>query len=579
MTILLNPKKHDRYYPDEKSKEIMLKTIDFFEKKGKAKLKEDYHERVWYSDFIEFQKNNNIFSQLLTPTPYGDDENYRWDTWRICEFNEILAFYGLNYWYTWQVSILGLGPIWMSNNEEIKKKAAQLLREGAIFAFGLSEKAHGADIYATEMKLTLQEDETYRANGEKYYIGNGNEAEMVSNFGKLADMDGNIPPYDMKNKDQYVFFVANYKHKNYELKKNICDSQNFVANFALHDYPITEEDILSKGEDAWNASLNTVNVGKYNLGWASIGICTHAFYEAIHHAAHRRLYNMYVTDFQHVKQNFVDAYTRLVAMKLFGLRTADYMRVASKKDRRYLLYAPVMKMKTTTQGEEVINLLWDVIAAKGFEKDMFFENAAIDIRALPKLEGTVHVNIALILKFMLNFFMNHKKYEEVPRQDNIKNDDFLFNQGPARGLGRVRLHDWKPAFEKYNLPNVKIFLEQIKLFNLFGTKATPSPEQQKDMDFMLSGIGQIFALAVYSHLIIENAHIYDLDNDTIDQIFDFLIRDFSKYALNLYHKSSTTPEQMEWCLKMIKKPNVDQERFNKVWNIVHDLKDAYQMND
>ena len=579
MTILFNPKKHDRYYPDEASKEIMLKTINFFEKKGKAKLKEDYHERVWYSDFIEFQKNNKIFAQLLTPTPYGTDENYRWDTWRICEFNEILAFYGLNYWYTWQVSILGLGPIWMSKNEIMKKKAAQLLRAGAIFAFGLSEKAHGADIYGTEMKLTLQEDETYLANGEKYYIGNGNEAEMVSNFGKLADIDGNIPPYDMKNKEQYVFFVANYKHKNYELKKNVCDSQNYVANFALHDYPITEDEILSKGEDAWNASLNTVNIGKYNLGWASIGICTHAFYEAIHHAAYRRLYNMYVTDFQHVKQNFVDAYTRLVAMKLFGLRTADYMRVASKKDRRYLLYAPVMKMKTTTQGEEVINLLWDVIAAKGFEKDMYFENAATDIRALPKLEGTVHVNIALILKFMLSFFMNHKNYEEVSQQSNIKNDDFLFNQGPARGLGRVRLHDWKPAFEKYPLPNVKIFLEQIKLFNLFGTKATPSAEQQKDMDFMLSGIGQIFALIVYAHLIIENAPIYNIDDDTIDQIFDFLVRDFSKFALNLYHKPSTTTEQMEWCLKMIKKPNVDQERFNKVWNIVHDLKDAYQMND
>ena len=320
-------------------------------------------------------------------------------------------------------------------------------------------------------------------------------------------------------------------------------------------------------------------MGKYNLGWASIGICTRAFYEAIHHAANRRLYNMYVTDFQHVKQNFVDAYTRLVAMKLFGLRTADYMRVASKKDRRYLLYAPVMKMKTTTQGEEVINLLWDVIAAKGFEKDMYFENAATDIRALPKLEGTVHVNIALILKFMLNFFMNHKSYEEIPRQDAIKNDDFLFNQGPARGLGRVRLHDWKPAFEKYNLPNVKIFLEQIKLFNLLGTKATPDIEQQKDMDFMLSGIGEIFSLIVYAHLIIENAPIYNIDEDTVDQIFDFLVRDFSKYSLSLYQKSSTTPEQMDWCLKMIKKPNVDEERFNKVWNTVHALKDAYQMND
>jgi hypothetical protein len=75
----------------------------------------------------------------LTPTPYGAGDA-RWDTWRNCEFNEILGFYGLAYWYTWQVSILGLGPIWMSPNEALRQKAAQLLREGEVFAFGLSER-------------------------------------------------------------------------------------------------------------------------------------------------------------------------------------------------------------------------------------------------------------------------------------------------------------------------------------------------------------------------------------------------------------------------------------------------------
>ena len=105
---------------------------------------------------------------------------------------------------------------------------------------------------------------------------------------------------------------------------------------------------------------------------------------------------MRVTDFPHVQQMFTDAYARLVAMKLFALRAVDYMRSASPEDRRYLLYNPIVKMKVTTQGEEVIDLLWDVIAAKGFEKDMYFEMAARDIRGLPKLEGTVHVNIALI---------------------------------------------------------------------------------------------------------------------------------------------------------------------------------------
>ena len=58
----------------------------------------------------------------------------------------------------------------------------------------------------------------------------------------------------------------------------------------------------TRGQDAWDAALNTVNIGKYNLGWASIGICTHALYEAITHADDRVLYDMRVTDFPHVRQ-------------------------------------------------------------------------------------------------------------------------------------------------------------------------------------------------------------------------------------------------------------------------------------
>src|SRR5258708_34890294 len=125
---------------------------------------------------------------------------------------------------------------------------------------------------------------------------------------------------------------------------------------------------------------------------------------------------MLVTDMSHVRRMFVDAYARLCAMKLVALRAADYMRSASPEDRRYLLYNPMVKMKVTTQGEEVINLLWDTIAAKGFEKDMYFGQAAMDIRGLPKLEGTVHVNIALIVKFMPAFFFTPADHAPVPTQ-------------------------------------------------------------------------------------------------------------------------------------------------------------------
>jgi len=563
--MLLHPKNEAFEHLDTRSREIMLKTIAFFENKGKDKLKHDDHERIWYADFLEFIKEEKVFATLLTPAPHGGGDK-RWDTYRNCAFNEILSFYGLQYWYTWQVTILGLGPIWMGNNDKVKEKTAGLLEEGGIFAFGLSEKAHGADLYSSEMALTPLSEGRYVADGGKYYIGNANKAALVSTFAKNSETG------------DYVFFVVETGHENYECVKNVVNSQNYVAEYALQAYPITDEEILSTGQEAWDSSLNTINVGKFNLGWASIGICTHAFYEAITHAANRKLFNHSVTEFPHIRQFFVDAWTRLAAMKMFAQRAADYMRAASETDRRYLLYNPMVKMKVTTQGEEVINLLWDVIAAKGFEKDTYFEMAARDIRALPKLEGTVHVNMALIIKFMANYFFNPGNFPEIPKRDDPANDDFLFNQGPTRGLGKIQFHDSTLAYSSLDLPNLNIFKEQIDVLKELLLTATPSKEQAKDIDFLLN-LGELFTLVAYGQLLIEKAKIEDVEDDVMDQIFDFMIRDFSKFALQLYSKTGSTEQQMELCLKMIKKPVNDPARFNRVWEKhIAVLDGAYEMN-
>ena len=286
---------------------------------------------------------------------------------------------------------------------------------------------------------------------------------------------------------------------------------------------------------------------------------------------------MHVTDFSHVRQNFVDAYCRLVAMKLFALRAADYMRVASKEDRRYLLYNPMVKMKVTTQGEEVINLLWDTIAAKGFEKDMYFSQAATDIRGLPKLEGTVHVNIALIVKFMPNFFFAPGEFPPVATQSQAANDDFLFNQGGTKGLGQIQFHAYQTAFAGVDLPNVRRFAEQVEIFRELLASDPPGPDQMKDVAFLLAG-GEIFALVVYAQLILENAAIYGIDDDLLDQIFDFMVRDLSKFALQLYSQPSSTEKQMACCQRMIRKAVHDPARYDRVWKAqVAPLNGAYEM--
>ena len=227
----------------------------------------------------------------------------------------------------------------------------------------------------------------------------------------------------------------------------------------------------------------------------------------------------------------------------------------------------------------MINLLWDVIAARGFEKDTYFEMAASDIRAMPKLEGTVHVNMALIVKFMANYFFNPGEFPEIGKVDAPVHDDFLFNQGPTKGLGKIQFHDYNIAYSSLDLPNIGIFKEQIALLVELLMTAPPNKDQVKDIDFLLN-LGELFTLVAYGQLLIESTGIEAVEDDLMDQIFDFMVRDFSKFALQLYSKTSSTPKQMEICMKIIKKPVVNPERFNRIWEKhVYSLKETYRMND
>src|ERR1700739_2634511 len=566
--MLLNPNQLERRYPDPRSGEIMATTVYFFESRGKARLKHDDHERTWYSDFLDHIGRERIFASLLTPAEYGSAD-CRWDTYRIREFAEIVGFYGLSYWYPFQVPALGRGPIWMSDNEDAKRKAAAQLEAGEVFGFGLSEQSHGADVYQTDMILTPSEH-GWTATGEKYYIGNANVARMVSTFGKIAR--------PQKTQDDF-FSAPDPRHDRYHLIKNVVNSQNFVANYALRDYPVTEADLLHRGPGAFHAALNTVNVCKYNLGWGAVGMCTHAMYEAVTHASNRVLYGTVVTDFTHVRRLLTDAYVRLVAMKLVATRASDYMRSASAEDRRYLLYSPLTKAKITSEGERVIIALWDVIAAKGVEKDTIFEAMAREISLLPRREGTVHINIGLLGKFMPNFlFAPNSELPAIGRRDDAADDSFLFAQGPTGGLGKVRFHDWRASFESFApLANVALLREQIDMLAEMLAGATPDAAQQKDIDFAFA-VGQLFATVPYAQLILEEAALSRVDEALLDEIFALLVRDFNSYAVELNDKPSATDQQARFAMRMIRRPANDPARYDQIWKEhVLPISGAYQM--
>jgi acyl-CoA dehydrogenase len=456
---------------------------------------------------------------------------------------------------------------------------------------------------------------------------------MMSVFGRRADkpildssdIDSFRPDEDFEG---YLFFAADSQHKAYRLRKNVVDAQMYVAAFDLENYSVSADDVLHEGKGALHAAINTVNIGKFNLGFGAIGSCEHAMYEAVTHADNRILFGKRVTEFPQIRQMLAEVYVRLVGMKLYSERAIDYMRSASPTDRRYLLFNAIEKMTVTREGETIVTVLSDMIAARGFENDMFFTMALLGAVGLPRLEGTVHVNMALSLKFMQNYMfrpgdaglaalrvlpvgrapkgavralstglcaaghgvvapisriplapsaLRASRLPVVRRRRDFTNDDFLFSQGPSAGLSKVTFADWRLILRQFaHIPNVEVFRKQAEGSQSLLVAAEPTPELQRDVDFLFA-LGEMFTLLPYAQLILEQATIDQTDQDVLDQLFEVLVTDFSRHAATLHCKTTATPSQKTRALDLIRQPVANPDRFDCAVSAARDLAGAYEM--
>jgi len=567
--FLLNPQAYDGSKDDEATRKIMASTIAFFEHKGLREMKIDDMLFRYSDDFVKCQRDLKAFATMLTPEGYGENpDTARYDLRRITHYNELLSFYNLATRYIFQVSILGSSPIWMSDNQTVKEYAAKLLREGHIFGFGCSEKEHGADLYNNEMTITTNEDGTYRADGEKYYIGNSDRG-FIATFARF------------KENDDWAFFLTDSRHRCYNDKKNIKSSYlhtGYVGEYALVDYPVTADDIISRGKKAWNDALSTVNIGKFQVGVSPIGVATHAFYECLHHSYNRWLYGKRVTAMPHVREMFVQAYIRTVGMRLYAFRAIDYFKSCSATDRRYLLFNPVNKMKTALEGVTAITQLWDAVTARGFECETYMEQATRDIQSSPRLEGTAHVNMNLILKFIANYLFHHQQYEDVP-VIGATDDSCIFRQSSGN-LASVTFDDYRSVYEACQIPNVVIFYKQAVLLREYFEK-WPAEKWEKNRIADMLSLGHMFTQIVYGQLILESAKLYEIDDIIINRLFYYFVKDMAHHSLEHTLSQELNPPQAFICREIAAcRPEFSEEDYDLLWSeTVEPLNDVFVMNN
>jgi acyl-CoA dehydrogenase len=513
-----------------------IKVAEFFQAKGLAALKDEDQREQWYDDWLAFQAQHRLYASVLSPRAYST-LGHELNLFHLVRFVEAFASFSPAHGYSFQASFLGLFSILMGTNDGLKREAVAALEAGGLLAFGVSERSHGSDLLGNEFTLRpAAAPGRFVATGSKYYIGNANAAAIISTLARKLDPSGRRA--DKRAPMALIALRPSHTAAFQNLRKirTLGVRAGFVGAFDVVDHELPASDVIADGRDAWDAVFGTVTLGKFLLGFASIGICEHALAEATDHLTGRILFGKPAIEMPHLRFNMAQAYARLTAMKLYAYRALDYVHAASATDRRYLLYTAVQKAKVSNEGVKVMALIAESVGARGFESETFIEMALRDAQLIPAVEGSTHINLGLAAQFLPRYFSKPADLPDPPSllagQTPSQENPYLM-QARTGALGTIAFPHYFSAYRPLrHLPNVHTFSRQVNAFRLFlgATHRRRAAWAETELGLLL---GQCIATIAYGQLIAENIHRLGVPPQLASAIFHLLVNDLGGLALSL----------------------------------------------
>ena len=545
--------------------------VEFFRNKGLESLKQEDGREDWYQDWIDFQAQHGLYASLLSPRQYSS-RGHQFDLQKLTRFVEVFAYFSPAHAYSLHVSFLGLSVILMSDNEPLKQEAIARLEAGELFALAISERVHGADLFANEFAIHEGEDDGFLADGEKYYIGNANTAGLISVLARTVDDERAGPT----RRSDFVFFALRPREapgfQNVQKIRTLGVRAAFVGEFEVRNHSVVTGDLISQGRGAWDAVFATVNLGKFILGFGAIGSCSHAFAEALDHMHRRVLYGKRVTEIPHLRVATAIAFARLSAMKLYANRALDYLQASCADDRRYLLFTAVQKARVSTEGVKVMTLLSECVGAWGFESETFFESALRDMQLIPALESSTHINFELTARFIGPYFAAADAITRPPTPPTSRDvgENLYWMEARFRNFRTVRFAHCLDAYEPLRkVTNVDMFVGQVQAFSQFVEGGVTALRPATDAGLHVR-LGRCLSIIAYAQLVAENCAAVPAPLPLVSVIFHTLIEDLGEEALRLaalFPVESTPRIQLK---SVVRVPRTDACDFESVSEFVSD---------
>ena len=244
-------------------------------------------------------------------------------------------------------------------------------------AFALTEPEAGSDAFNLQSRATLQPDGSWKLNGEKRYIGNGDKGSVLVTFART----------EVGGKDRHTAFIVEKGMEGFEVGhryETMGLRGNDLRHLYFKDVRIPPENVLGEPGDGFRIAMHVLNNGRMSLGTGSVGGAKAMLDLAIGHVKERRQFGRRLADFELVQDKI-----GWMVSYLFGLESMAYLTTglvdAGVPD--YSTESAVCKVAASEFTWYQANRALQLAGGEGYLRDRPYEKVLRDLRIFPIFEG------------------------------------------------------------------------------------------------------------------------------------------------------------------------------------------------
>jgi butyryl-CoA dehydrogenase len=255
-------------------------------------------------------------------------------------------------------------------------------------AFGLTEPSSGSDASDVQTTATKEGHDVYLLNGQKTFITNGDEADVMVVFTSHDRSKGS------RGTTAFLVDKGTTGMETQPMHGKMGIRGSGTANVFFSDCKVPTANRLGEEGDGFKIAMSIIDSSRIGLATQSVGLAQGAFDEAVRHAQQRKTFGKPLIDHQAVSFMLADMGTQIEAARLLTRRSAQLKDAGE----RYTKESAMAKLFASEAAHFCVDKAVQIFGGYGYFRENPVERMYRDQRITEIYEGTSEVQRIVIAR-------------------------------------------------------------------------------------------------------------------------------------------------------------------------------------